>query len=162
VLQLASFASDLLAPGLIVVGVVALGVILLTSLRGKLPRRPHTPSPREAIEAVRREVAEAEEFDDPAAELLDLARRLSAQLDTKAERLERLLDDARRIIESLEQHAHRQPAPPPAGTPEALDPFTRSVHELADEGLDPVEIARRLDEQTGKIELVLALRRTRV
>ncbi|MBL0926541.1 MAG: hypothetical protein IBJ11_02670 [Phycisphaerales bacterium] len=41
---------------------------------------------------------------------------------------------------------------------DASDPLSRRVLELADEGLTPVEIARRLEEQTGKVELILALR----
>jgi hypothetical protein len=47
----------------------------------------------------------------------------------------------------------------PAAAPVALDPLTRSVYELADGGLAAVDIARRLDEQVGKVELILALRR---
>jgi hypothetical protein len=35
-----------------------------------------------------------------------------------------------------------------------------AVYELADGGRDPVEIARALDEQIGKVELILALRET--
>ena len=40
----------------------------------------------------------------------------------------------------------------------ADEALTRSVYALADEGLDPADIARRLDEHTGKVELILALR----
>lgn len=38
------------------------------------------------------------------------------------------------------------------------DPLSRRVYGLADEGLAPPEIARKLDEQIGKVELILALR----
>ncbi|MCB9843016.1 MAG: hypothetical protein H6812_07140 [Phycisphaeraceae bacterium] len=38
------------------------------------------------------------------------------------------------------------------------DPLSRRVYGLADEGLAPPEIAKRLDEQIGKVELILALR----
>lgn len=44
---------------------------------------------------------------------------------------------------------------------EALDPLTANVYELADRGRTPVEIARNLDEQVGKVELILALRSDR-
>lgn len=40
----------------------------------------------------------------------------------------------------------------------ANDPLSRRVYGLADEGLAPTEIARKLDEQIGKVELILALR----
>jgi len=43
----------------------------------------------------------------------------------------------------------------PVKTP---DPTTASVYQLADAGLSPVEIAQRMDEQIGKVELILALR----
>ncbi|MBT8484329.1 MAG: hypothetical protein KJO43_02035, partial [Phycisphaerae bacterium] len=49
------------------------------------------------------------------------------------------------------------PAPPPPASP-PHDPLARAVYELADLGEDPVTIARRLDEQVGKVELILALR----
>jgi hypothetical protein len=38
------------------------------------------------------------------------------------------------------------------------DPLARNVYQLADSGLKPLEIARRLDEHVGKVELILALR----
>ena len=40
----------------------------------------------------------------------------------------------------------------------SLDPITREVYELADAGHAPVEIARKLGQHTGKVELILALR----
>ncbi len=39
-----------------------------------------------------------------------------------------------------------------------IDPLTANVYELADRGRSPLEIARYLDEQVGKVELILALR----
>jgi len=107
------------------------------------------------------------------------ARRLAAALDNKAERLEQLLAEAEDRIARLEQmlstHESSEPvaseqspigdesAARPARMHDAsdipADPLTRSVYELADEGHNSVEIARRLDEQVGKIELILALRR---
>jgi hypothetical protein len=69
------------------------------------------------------------------------------------------------------------PDPPASGTPPAAspvpaagtapraapdlaprDPLTIAVYELADQGRAPVEIARALDEQIGKVQLILALR----
>lgn len=40
----------------------------------------------------------------------------------------------------------------------SIDPLTRAVYDLADDGRRPIDIARELDEQIGKIELILALR----
>ncbi len=52
------------------------------------------------------------------------------------------------------------PATSPAShpLPNEPDPLTRSVYKLADSGHDTVSIARELDEQIGKVELILALR----
>ena len=38
------------------------------------------------------------------------------------------------------------------------DPLTRSVYRLSDAGRKPLDIARELHEQVGKVELILALR----
>ena len=46
--------------------------------------------------------------------------------------------------------------PPTPSMP--LDPLTEAVYEQSDNGLTPVEIAQQLDEQIGKVELILALR----
>ena len=43
----------------------------------------------------------------------------------------------------------------------ADDPLVAKVHDLADKGMDPIQIARALDEHLGKVELILALRETR-
>ena len=39
-----------------------------------------------------------------------------------------------------------------------LDPLSVNIYELADRGRSALEIARHLDEQVGKVELILALR----
>ena len=41
---------------------------------------------------------------------------------------------------------------------EPADPVSRRSYELADEGRDALDIARSLDEQVGKVQLILALR----
>jgi hypothetical protein len=46
--------------------------------------------------------------------------------------------------------------------PACADPMADRVYELADSGLSSVEIASALHEHTGKIELILALRRASV
>ncbi|MEQ8845062.1 MAG: hypothetical protein RIB58_09430 [Phycisphaerales bacterium] len=46
-----------------------------------------------------------------------------------------------------------------AHAPPAADPLHQEVYDLADAGEPPLAIARRLDQQVGTIELILALRR---
>ena len=119
-------------------------------------------------------------------EIEQLAKRLGAQLDAKSIQLQRLLDQADHKLNQMRQAVdppQRNPAaspddntgnvPPPArddviaptdAAPEnsdaAQDRLTRHVHQLADRGLDPLTIARELNEHVGKIELILALRKT--
>jgi hypothetical protein len=159
--------------GLIAIGSVLLMVFMFRMLRRRQRtapqpeperRRPGTPPPPSAHAHDRLEhlMGDAEE----------LTRRLAAILDNKAATLEVLIqqaDERARRLESLAAQA--APPPPPDATPapdrrapepaprDAVDPFHRRVYELADQGLSPVDIARRIDRPTGQVELILALRR---
>jgi hypothetical protein len=119
-------------------GMALLAVVLWQSSR-LVPTAPRAP---------RRAADEGEE----------IARDLIAELDRRADRLERLIEEADHRIEGM---TRRHVAPAPANTERARregDPMTRRIHLLADEGLPTVEIARRLEQPTGKVELILALR----
>ncbi len=159
-------------------GVVSLGFILIISVRGKIARRnAEQPSPRELIESAKATHQRREGVEAVSVDLLETAQRLGAQLDNKAQRLEQLMAQADLRLVALAKAA-RNPAapgesaspapgsrvPPPAaepGEPARLDPLTGAVYELADTGRSPVEIAKELDEQVGKVELILALREER-
>lgn len=115
---------------------------------------------------------------NPARDMEELAERLSAQLDAKADRLERLIARAETRIVELQaglaaarspstqvepkpepraegRAAARAPVPPePAGPPQHA-----RVLELADRGLSAVEIARTLEMPTGQVQLILNLRK---
>ena len=96
------------------------------------------------------------------AKLQDTARRLSGQLDNKARRLEVLIDEADQRIAALgapAEPASRRATEPASGNSERQpDELTRAVYEQADAGRSALEIAQQLDEQVGKVELILALR----
>lgn len=103
---------------------------------------------REATDQMERVVRDSEE----------LAQLLAAQMDRQAQRLEELIAaaDARiRRLERLAEEASR----PVVREEERTDPLSARVYDLADQGLPTVEIARTLDQQTGKVELILALRK---
>jgi hypothetical protein len=104
---------------------------------------------------------------------IDEVRHLAAMLDNKAERLEQLLVQADDRIARLEQLSQTELKRDSYSNPESaantdqptrtapvqpMDPLTQSVYELADEGYDSVSIAQKLDEQVGKVDLILALR----
>jgi hypothetical protein len=117
-------------------------------------------------------------------ELSEMARQVTAQLDTRAAKLELLMKEADEKIEALqrlstsssgkipapnpthqnsaERAALMQPldVPPPAPAPPepAIDPRYAEIYALADEGRSPGDIATRLGRPSGEIELILALR----
>jgi len=174
--------ENILAPVLMVVGVILLGFILIGSVRGKIARRQEaTPSPREHIERVKGLAGGQENVYAANAELLQIAQRLAGQLDAKAERLQQLMNEAERRAAALQALLEETDASsfgplvgegggegvaggplgrigPPSAAALPADPLTTTVYELADAGHDPVQIARQLDEQVGKVELILALR----
>lgn len=158
-------AAQWVSLAMMVVGLTA----LMWTLRRQLKRRAAArhaadETPSERLEAIRREAQLRQASDSGMAQSLELAQRLAAQLDGKAARLERLIADADDRLRRLERAlaaAEQAPAPMNGQSAAAAagdDPMLRKVYALADEGLPPVEIARRLGQHTGKVELILALR----
>ena len=89
----------------------------------------------------------------------ELTRRLAALLDNKAAAIEVLIDRASEAAHRLEQANASAHAPVRHASPSPLpDPVADEVYTLADQGMTALDIARELDEPTGKIELMLALR----
>lgn len=108
-------------------------------------------------------------------ELSEMARQMTAQLDTRSAKLELLIKDADERIRTLRAAG---PGPTDLAAADALDgviaeakalrepllneqkpdPRHAQVYDLADQGLTPPEIARQLDRPSGEIELILALR----
>lgn len=169
--------------------VAAAALIVMRSMQKMAERKHNRPTAREQIEQVkagggtaasRKAAAEVatRRAGRVSTDQLDEVRQLATLLDNKAERLELLLTDAEERIAELQQliesiasidrpksdatgtdgHSVEHARTPPAPS-QMADPLTRSVYELADEGYTSVEIAQRLDEQVGKIDLILALRR---
>ena len=177
-------------PGLLLaLGVAAVGLSIWVSLRKKLKAgfRAARETSAEKIQRVRAEAQAHKSERDRVNELMvdaeELARRLAALLDSKAERVERLLDRAEQRLLELEAkerslgstptaegepriRTHRVAFAEPADSesaPDAIryesdDPVAVEIYRLSDEGKSPVEIAKSLGEHTGKVELILALR----
>ncbi len=107
----------------------------------------------------------------------ELTRRLAAVLDNRAAKIEILIEQADARLAALEAAEARAPLPvrPREGVRRrgregsvhaqespaslAMDPLHRKVYDLADQGLTPVDIARKIEKPTGQVELILALRR---
>ena len=159
-------------PAIVMVAfIVGFAVFMTFSIRGKIARRnAERPTARELVEQIKNHPrVVAGEAQGLAAELHHTAQRLGAQLDNKARRLEKLIEDADLRIAALgiEQPAMANAAPVAPAAPIApaqsnggrqTDALTQEVYEQADAGRTAVEIAQQLDEQVGKIEVILALR----
>ncbi|MHC5023478.1 MAG: hypothetical protein ACYTGG_06145 [Planctomycetota bacterium] len=161
----------IMGPLVVVVGIIMIAVLITVSIRGRVARRQAAaPPPREMIQQIKDRASSRAATTSSTSEMVDTARRLAAQLDNKAARLEQLIAEADQRLQRLQrleqQHVSDTPPPPPPPAPDPYalptepepDPLTRSVYDLADNGHEPVEIARQLDEQIGKVELILALR----
>jgi hypothetical protein len=110
-------------------------------------------------------------------ELSEMARQVTAGLDTRAAKLDLLIREADEKIASLSALNARAapgassqfpsasppaapPAPAPPPPPIAYEPDPRhvEVYTLADQGQSPSQIAAQLNRPNGEIELILALR----
>jgi len=147
-----------------------LGLILITMsmMMGirKRRRRSHTKgTARDRVDELKQKQAVRGDLEQLMVEIEQLSKRFGAQLDAKTVQMERLIDEAdRKIVELKQLERARDEAPsiqtPTPNPPTPDDALKRSVCDLADQGHDPVEIARQLDEHVGKVELILALRKT--
>ncbi len=164
------------------------GVILITmSMMMHLAKRRRTQQPIERLTAAERTERLKQQrgmrgdLEELMVEIEQMSKRLAAQLDAKTIHLERLIAEADRRIAQLNALAGASASPPdemfpaarteptsaaPVDEPtsaappqEPEDRTTASVYHLADQGMDPVAIARELNEHVGKIELILALRK---
>lgn len=107
-------------------------------------------------------------------EMSEMARQVTAQLDTRTLKLEMLIKDADERIAELKSLSAARVEPagaapasaapaaaaPPAApiAPRAMDARHQDVYELADQRLGAEQIAIRLGRPRGEIELILALR----
>jgi hypothetical protein len=99
-------------------------------------------------------------------EMLETARQMTAQLETRAGRLEVLIQQADERVAALKActataNATASPSAQVAAndrTETPPNPRHAEVWAMADQGRSPHEIARQLDRPSGEIELILALR----
>lgn len=159
-------------PSMMMVGGVALATLLIIVNMRKRGGRGVRLSPREKIEQTKQTHAMRGDLRQMMVELEELTRRFSAQLDAKSIKIEKLMEEADQKIARLEllrgdatpPAPLAEPRPEPAPEAQAItsgapvDPLASRIYQLADSGQSSVQIAKRLDEQIGKIELILALR----
>ncbi len=162
--------------GIPVVGVLLITMSMMMGIRKKRRRSQARGTTRDRVEELKQRHEVRGDLEQLMVEIEQLAKRFGAQLDAKTVQMERLIDEADGKIRELKQLGQaRQDAPqiytPQPSSPKPQDPalsdppspddvLKRSVYDLAEQGHDPAEIARRLDEHVGKIELILALRKS--
>jgi hypothetical protein len=101
-------------------------------------------------------------------ELEQMARQMTAQLDTRAKKLELLIKEADEKIALLQsagptpfsEDARVAPTETAPGLPTipTTDPRHVEIYDLADAGQSARQIAQQLSRPQGEIELILALR----
>ncbi len=151
----------------LLLGVLLVLVALMMRMRKRRKRVSNQATPREQLESLRQQSGVRGDLERLMVEIEQLAKRLGAQLDAKTVQLEKTMREAEAVIARLEAAQHARPTDAPAPqTPAAhptpgdeVDPFTREVCSLADQGMTAKDIAGRLEEHIGKVELVLALRK---
>ncbi len=156
---------------------MACAIVLLTiSMRRRRAQGYGTPRlrPRQRAEEESARRGMRDDMEQLLAELQDLSRKISAQIDTKFAKLEAAIADADRRIDALQRlsrAAEGRPTvdvivsdetpslrPDKATVSESAPGRHAAVYELHDAGKTPVEIAQALGRTPGEVELILALR----
>jgi hypothetical protein len=145
-----------------VVALATLTILYAVFLRPLMKQKkdPLARSPGAGLGSLSRQRHVEKQMEALLVELSDMARQISAQLDTRSAKLELLLKEADEKIARL----GREPATPmtigrdlPPMVPEE-DSRHMAIYQLADSGLSAGQIAQRLARPNGEIELILALR----
>jgi hypothetical protein len=150
----------------------ALAVIYLTMIRPGLKKKKDPLARTPGITNLARQKNVERQMQTLLVELSEMARQITAQLDTRAAKLQALIAEADEKIAMLNNAPGQSPranfdsfkadAVVPAAQTVETDPAVenrnRQVYALADDGQNAAEIAATLDQPRGEIELILALR----
>ena len=164
--------SDFMRNIMMIAGITLLTVLLLINVRRRFKKGGmHTPglTPHEKIERVKQGEGAKNDLRTMMVELEELSREFTAKLEAKSIELRKLIREAESMIAEMEKRGvgdggGGRVAEPVKDDPlieaEKVDPLTGRVYEMADAGYDAGEIAKKLSEPIGKVELILALRQT--
>jgi hypothetical protein len=153
-----------------IIGVLAVATLYVAVVRPMLKKKkdPLSRSPSSARLAQERSVER--QMQNLLVELSEMARQISAQLDTRTAKLELLIREADEKIAALRAMGgareetrtvvQSHDAEPVESTTRAaiVDPRHAEIYALADQGCAPLEIAQQLGRPSGEVELILALR----
>lgn len=150
-------------------GVFILLVLFMMNARRKLQKTNDKSdtqlTPHERLEKAKQADGAKNDLRTMMVELEELSRDFGSKLDAKTIQLQKLVSEAEQKIAELQRLVDGGAAPPPGAAEPKIepidagpDPLARSVYDLSDAGHDPGEIATKLSEPIGKVELILALR----
>jgi hypothetical protein len=150
-------------------GVVILYAVFRPSTRNKKDPLARPPGSR----SLAQQRSTERQMETLLVELSEMARQITAQLDTRSQKLEMLIREADEKIAALQnaksngvgtttgasinQSPHTEPS-----AEEPIDPRHQEIYTLADQGAPAPDIARQLNRPRGEVELILALRPRRV
>lgn len=163
----AQSASQWLPSILMAAAVVLLVIVVLGKTRKLAVERSSQPdhTPRERLDALRAQAQAEGSIEGRVAAAADQIRELTAVLDTRIAHLEALIVQADERIRAMDEPRPndppigREPAHATAADGPSVSSQKQDIYRLADQGLTPGEIAARLGQHAGKVELILALRR---
>ncbi|MHC4695723.1 MAG: hypothetical protein ACYTFA_03155 [Planctomycetota bacterium] len=167
-------------------GVLGLGIVMRSTFRrvSRSARQPRTIA-RKMYADLTEETATRRDVEHVMVELDQLARQIHGRIDTRFAKLESVIHDAderiNKLSHLLRETAGRSPldltvgeevpidrsdSDPPTSTvqaPRSNDTDDRHVgiYRLADAGLSANQIAEKVGQTAGEVELILALRRTK-
>lgn len=158
--------------GLFAVIAAVCAMLLISQRRRARNREPSTSSYARELRSQMREQGEHHrQTAELAIDLEDIARRITAEVDTRFMKLETVIRHADERIEQLEHLLHSDSGNSPrewivddqsgpTGEGEPMDSQAKVIA-LIDAGLSESDIARRLKLQSAEVELILSMRRAR-
>jgi hypothetical protein len=150
------FDRTMIVPALFIVA----AVFMLRSARRRSRQGGTTrEEARRQIPSLREQMDVRANLEKLLLDLQELSRQINGHIDTRFCKLEVLLKDADEKIRRLE--ALNSGAAAPRAAEQEADPVKQMIYKLADAGKSPVEIAREVNKNTGEVELILSLRRSR-
>jgi len=154
--------------------VLAIGMIAVTYLMFRPRFRKKDPLQKPAFTSLSSQRVVERQMQNLLVELSEMARQISAQLDTRAGKLELLIKHADERISQLgsfepqaqgSDHGGAISSASPVGNqqkspdePALPDPRHADIYSLADQGRSTPQIAQALGRPSGEVELILALR----
>lgn len=150
--------------------IVAVGLTIFYAVMRPMRKKKDPLSRQSAPASLASQRAVERDMSNLLVELSEMARQITAQLDTRTLKLEMLIKEADDRLAALKAAAVATPianATPSVASPSAavpapveppVDPRHLEVYHLTDQGRSAQEIAQRLSRPQGEVELILALR----